>query len=144
MASSNYGAVAMQKTLLKVFLVIGILLLPFAFKREKVKDWLLVFFLKGYISSFVAQLVVRNKNISYPIRLLPSFLNISVVFDYLLFPLLCVFYNRTSLFSKPIYVFIQSLLYSMPMTILEVILEKYTDLIKYKNNWNWNWIITYL
>lgn len=131
----------MQKLLLKIFLGIGILLLPFAFKREKLKDWLLIFFLKGYISSFFARIVVRNKQISYPIRIMPKFFDISIVFDYLLFPILCVFYNRTSLTSKFGSIIVQSLLYSTPMTVIEILLERYTDLIKYKKKWNW--LITY-
>ncbi|MGJ9386164.1 CBO0543 family protein [Salipaludibacillus sp. CF4.18] len=130
-----------QKNILRIVLVLGFLQLPFAFKREKLKDWLLVFFLKGYISSFIASVVVKNKNITFPIRFMPKYFDISVVFDYLLFPLLCVFFNRTTLTSKPTQCFFQSLCYSLPMTIIEIILERYTDLINYKKNWNW--IITY-
>jgi hypothetical protein len=132
----------MQKPLLKLFFSIGFLLIPFAFKRKNLKDWLLVFFVKGYISSFIATIVVNNKQISYPVRFIPKFFRISVLFDYFLFPILCVFFNRTTLSSKPIHVVYQSLLYSLPMTILEIFLEKYTKLIRYKHNWNW--IITYI
>lgn len=131
----------MQKHLLRLILGTGILLIPFAFKREKLKDWLLIFFLKGYISSFIDQMIVKNRHISYPIRFLPKYFNYSVLFDYLLFPLLCVFYNRTSLTSKPLSIFLQSFIYSLPMTLFEAIVEKYTKLIKYRNNWNW--LITY-
>ncbi|WP_367617684.1 CBO0543 family protein [Salirhabdus salicampi] len=132
----------MKKQLLNIFLIIGIVLIPFAFKREKLKDWLLIFFLKGYISSFISFIVVNNKQISYPIRFMPKFFKISIIFEYLLFPLLCVFYNRTSLTSKPVSILIQSMLYSMPITIIEVLLERKTDLIKYHSKWNWK--ITFL
>ncbi|MBM7660349.1 hypothetical protein JOC85_001116 [Bacillus mesophilus] len=132
----------MQKKLLFLFLGIAFILLPFAFKRERLKEWLLVFFLKGYVSSFIGKLVVKNKHISYPIRFMPKYFNSSILFEYLLFPLLCVFYNRTSLQSKPVSIILQSLLYSTPMTIIEVLLERYTDLIKYKRKWNW--VITYV
>ncbi len=131
----------MDRKLLRIFLLIGILLIPFTFKREKLKDWMLIFFLKGYISSFIAKVVVRNQNIHYPIRLMPKFFDISIVFDYLLFPILCVVFNRTSLHSKPLSIFLQSLVFSLPMTVIELILERYTDLIKYKKGWNW--MITY-
>ncbi|XQY91393.1 CBO0543 family protein [Metabacillus sp. HB246100] len=131
----------MEKKILKTLLCIGLLLFPFAFKRENLKENLLIFFLKGYLSSFIATVLVKNKNISYPIRLMPKYFSISVVFDYLLFPILCIFFNQTSLNSRPLMIVFQSLLYSMPMTILEVLFEKYTDLIKYKHHWNW--LITY-
>lgn len=132
----------MEKRLLRIFFGIGLLLLPFAFKRVRLKDWLLVFFLKGYLSSFIGTVIVKNKNIKYPIRIFPEYFRISILFDYFLFPLLCVFYNRTSLRTKPILTFIQAFLYSVPITIIEFFLEKYTDLIEYRKSWNW--LITYV
>ena len=132
----------MQKKLLRIILGVGLLLIPFAFKREKLKDWLLIFFLKGYISSFLDQIIVKKKQISYPVRFMSKYFDSSILFDYLLFPLLCVFYNRTSEKSNLHSIFLQSFIYSTPMTVLEVILEKNTNLIRYKKNWNW--LITYL
>ena len=132
----------MQKKLLRIILGVGLLLIPFAFKREKLKDWFLIFFLKGYISSFLDQIIVKKKHISYPVRFMSKYFDSSILFDYLLFPILCVFYNRTSEKSNLHSIFLQSFIYSTPMTVLEVILEKNTNLIKY--NKNWNWLITYL
>ncbi|WP_319003536.1 CBO0543 family protein [Bacillus shivajii] len=97
--------------------------------------------MKGYISSFIASFVVKNKNITFPIRFLPKYFDISILFDYLIFPLLCVFFNRTTLKMNPTKSIFLSLCFSFPMTLLEIILERHTDLIKYKRNWNW--IITY-
>ena len=131
----------MQKKLLRIILGVGLLLIPFAFKREKLKDWLLIFFLKGYISSFLDQIIVKKKQISYPVRFMSKYFDSSILFDYLLFPLLCVFYNRTSEKSNLHSIFLQSFIYSTPMTVLEVILEKKTNLIRYKKKWNW--LITY-
>ena len=131
----------MQKKLLRIILGVGLLLIPFAFKREKLKDWLLIFFLKGYISSFLDQIIVKKKRISYPVRFMSKYFDSSILFDYLLFPLLCVFYNRTSEKSNLHSIFLQSFIYTTPMTVLEVILEKKTNLIRYKKNWNW--LITY-
>ena len=131
----------MQKKLLRIILGVGLLLIPFAFKREKLKDWLLIFFLKGYISSFLDQIIVKKKQISYPVRFMSKYFDSSLLFDYLLFPLLCVFYNRTSEKSNLHSIFLQSFIYTTPMTVLEVILEKKTNLIRYKKNWNW--LITY-
>ena len=131
----------MQKKLLRIVLGVGLLLIPFAFKREKLKDWLLIFFLKGYISSFLDQIIVKKKQISYPVRFMSKYFDSSILFDYLLFPILCVFYNRTSEKSNLHSIFLQSFIYSTPMTVLEVILEKKTNLIRYKKKWNW--LITY-
>ena len=131
----------MQKKLLRIILGVGLLLIPFAFKREKLKDWLLIFFLKGYIANFLDQIIVKKKQISYPVRFMSKYFDSSLLFDYFLFPILCVFYNRTSEKSNIRSIFLQSLIYTTPMTVLEVILEKNTNLIRY--NKNWNWLITY-
>ncbi|MCA1029465.1 hypothetical protein LCL95_00305 [Bacillus timonensis] len=131
----------MEKVILRYLLLLGIGLVPFAFQRKNLKEWLLVFFLKGYISSFLANVVVKNKNISYPIRFLPKYFHISILFDYLLFPLLGVFFNRTTYRTKWPSTILQSMLYSAPMTILEVIFERKTGLIRYKKNWSW--VVTY-
>ena len=131
----------MQKKLLRIVLGVGLLLIPFAFKREKLKDWLLIFFLKGYISSFLDQIIVKKKHVSYPVRFMSKYFDSSILFDYLLFPILCVFYNQTSEKSNLHSIFLQSFIYSTPMTALEVILEKKTNLIRY--NKKWNWLITY-
>ena len=131
----------MQKNLLRIIFGIGIFLIPFAFKREKLKDWLLIFFVKGYISSLINQIIVKKKHIVYPVRFMSKYFDLSILFDYFLFPLLCVFFNRTSEKSNLLSIFVQTFLYSTPMTILEVFLEKYTKLIKYKKGWNW--VITY-
>ena len=127
---------------MRIILGIGLLLIPFAFKREKLKDWLLIFFLKGYISSFIDQIIVKKKKIVYPVRFMSKYFESSILFDYLLFPILCVFYNRTSENSNLKSILLQPFIYSTPMMILEIILEKYTNLIKYKRDWNW--MITYL
>ena len=132
----------MQKKLLRIVLGVGLLLIPFAFKREKLKDWLLIFFLKGYIASLLDQIIVKKKHVSYPVRFMSKYFDSSILFDYLLFPLLCVFYNRTSEKSNLNSIFLQPFIYSTPMTVLEVILEKNTNLIKYKKKWNW--LITYV
>ena len=131
----------MQKKLLRIILGVGLLLIPFAFKREKLKDWLLIFFLKGYISSFLDQIIVKKKHVAYPVRFMSKYFDSSILFDYLLFPILCVFYNRTSEKSNLHSIFLQPFIYSTPMTVLEVILEKKTNLIRYKKKWNW--LITY-
>lgn len=128
--------VNLDKKLLRIFSGIGIFLIPFAFRRNNLKDWLLVFFIKGYISSILATILVQKKKFRYPVRLVPNIFKISMIYDYLLFPLLGVFFNQTTLNSKPIQIFFQSLLFSTPMTIVEALLERYTKLIEYKKGWN--------
>ncbi|MGF9738948.1 CBO0543 family protein [Priestia megaterium] len=60
-----------------------------------------------------------------------------MLFDYILFPITCVFYNQLTKDSRIIQCLLKVLYFSIPMTIAELWLEKNTRLIKYKNGWNW-------
>ncbi|WP_423808705.1 CBO0543 family protein [Pontibacillus yanchengensis] len=101
------------------------------------KDWVLIFFMKCFISSLVDKITVSCGWIEYPVRLFPRFLKISVLFDYLLFPLLCVWFNQTSYTSNMKSILLQAFwIYSLPVTIFETWLERKTDLIRYKR-WSW-------
>jgi hypothetical protein len=92
--------IAFAEKIIKFFCCLGLLLIPFAFKRENLKEWLLVFFVKGYITSFIGHFAVKGKQVSYPIRFLPKFFKINIVFDYSLFPILCFFIIEHHFFQR--------------------------------------------
>lgn len=118
-------------------LIFGILSFSFSFLKKPRKDWFIVFFLKGFLSSLIAKVAVSNRWLEFPFRLFPKVYKISIVFDYLIFPLACVWYNQTTYSSKLKGILFQAIfLYSLPMTIFEYWLERNTKLIKY-NNWTW-------
>jgi hypothetical protein len=110
--------------------------MPNVLKREPKKDWIIVFLLKCLVSGFLGSIIAGKKLLEFPVRLFPFAFKSSVVYDNLLFPLLCVFYNQTSYQSKLSSMIAQAFLYSLPMTGIEYILEKKTNLIKY-NKWTW-------
>ncbi|WP_312094692.1 CBO0543 family protein [Niallia sp.] len=115
----------------------GIGLLPVIFRKKPVKEWFLVFFFKGYLSSFVDSVVTSEKWLNFPVRFLPKHFQINVLFDYLLFPITCVVYNQISHHSKLPGIILKSFYLSIPMTIVEALLEKYTKLISYRKGWYW-------
>ncbi|WP_419956521.1 CBO0543 family protein [Neobacillus niacini] len=79
--------------------------------------WLLVFFIKSYYASLVDKLVVNTSYVKYPTRF-PKQVKTSVVFDYILFPISCVFYNQLTKDSHILQCHIKVLYFSVPMTIL--------------------------
>ncbi|WP_370464997.1 CBO0543 family protein [Neobacillus kokaensis] len=97
----------------------------------------MVFCIKAFYSGFIDSFVVSHKKVVYPVRLLPNVFHINILFDLLLFPIVCVLYNkltyRTSLLKTVSSVFI----FSTPILLGEIWAEKNTKLIKYKNNWSW-------
>ncbi len=129
----------MDKKLLKFFWGLGLLLVPFAFRRKHLKTLLLTFFIKGYLVSFIDQIVVKRKQLKYPVRNFQNYFKTSILFDYFLFPLLCVFYHRTTEKKKGLAILLNAFFYSIPVTLIEGILEKKTNLIHYKNQWT-RWI----
>ncbi|MFC0562448.1 CBO0543 family protein [Halalkalibacter alkalisediminis] len=120
-----------ERLILKMLTVVGFLLLPFMYKRP-VKDWVLVFFLKAFYSLFLDSIVVSKKRINYPIRLLPNYFKAHILFDCLLFPMICVLYNQITYRSTLVGIFFKVFLFSVPMTLLEHFAERYTKLIKYR------------
>ncbi|RYI24971.1 hypothetical protein EVU96_25270 [Bacillus infantis] len=131
-----------EKSILYSLLAFGIITLPFSFLRTPRKEWFTVFFLKGFLSSMIAMVAVAYKWIEYPVRFLPKIYRISIIFDYLLFPLTCVWYNQTSYKSNLKGILFQAFfLYSLPMTVTEYWIEKKTQLIDYKK---WTWVHTYV
>lgn len=109
----------------------------FAFRKPPVKDWLIVFFLKGFISFTFNMVFVAYGLISYPVRFLPSIFQSTVVFDLLAYPMLCVFYNQTTYKSNLQGILIQALLYSVPATAFEWWLSEYTQVVKFHDGWSW-------
>ncbi|WP_396652643.1 CBO0543 family protein [Metabacillus sp. KUDC1714] len=61
----------------------------------------------------------------------------NILFDYLLFPILCVFYNQLTFRSNLKGILLKLFLFSIPMTLAEVFFERKTKLIKFNKNWHW-------
>jgi hypothetical protein len=104
--------------------------------KPPMKDWVIVFLLKSYVATFMDTIVVRNGFIKYPVTLFKSF-DISVIFSYLLFPITCVYFNQLSRNSRFTGMLLTCTAFSLPMALTEHFLERKTNLIDYKKNWNW-------
>lgn len=98
------------------------------------KDWLMVFLLKGYIASILDNLLVKKGYLKYPVSLFKTF-DISVLFSYILFPVTCIYFNQVTKNSGIIAIFSKCILFSLPSAFAEHWIEKKTDLIKYKKGW---------
>jgi hypothetical protein len=129
-----------EKTIItSAYMIIIFLLIKFV-PKDKLRHAVLPFLFKQAITCFFGLLVVEKKLIEYPYR--PFFKKIykgSFCFEYFFYPVFCVFFNlyypdKRSALIKGIYY----LVYSTIITGLEVLLVKYTKLIRYKK-WNWYW-----
>lgn len=128
----------METYMLWSLLLLGIILLVFSLRKPPITQWLLTFLLNAYISVFIGVVVVEHKMLEYPIKFLPDFFDSSLLFEYLLFPVVCVYFYQTTYRSPFLAIIGQAFLYCGTLTAVEVLLEKHTDLIEY-HTWTWGY-----
>ncbi|MCZ8518377.1 MULTISPECIES: CBO0543 family protein [Paenibacillus] len=119
-----------------------IILLIACIPKDKVRDAHVIFLFKQVLTWLIGLLVVEKGLIEYPNREFPHASGTSFSFEYFIFPAICVVFNlrypegKSTLFKICWWLFFPSW-----MTASEVILETYTDLIRYKN---WTWYYTWI
>jgi hypothetical protein len=126
--------------LLSVYGIATILL--FFIPKSKIRLAVVAFLFKQIITFLIGLVVVEYGLIKYPVRLFPTINRTSFTYEYYVFPITCAMFNvwypnnRSTLFQVGYYV-----LFSSVLTITEVFIEKYTNLIKYIH---WEWYITWI
>jgi hypothetical protein len=130
----------MERIILWFSLLLAVVLLFLSFKKAPIKDWVIVYLLQAYLAIFVGVIVIEEKMLAYPVRFLPKYFDSNILYEYLILPVVCVYFNQTTYHSNIPSIILQNITYTSVVTIIEVVLEKYTNLIKYKN---WNWMYTF-
>lgn len=127
-------------TIVTVYVVAtGILL---ATPKDKIRLAVVAFLFKQVITFLIGLVVVELGLLEYPVRLFASINRTSFTYEYYAFPVACAAFNvwypqhRSSLIQAGYYVG-----YCSVLTVVEVILEKYTEIIKYIH---WEWYITWI
>lgn len=130
--------------LLSVYIVTTALL--FSIPRDKIRLAMVAFLFKQVITFLIGIVVVELNLIEYPVRLFASINRTSFTYEQYVFPAICAIFivwypvHRSSIIQSGYYIGFSSVL-----TISEVIIEKYTNLIKYIH-WEWyiSWLTIYL
>ncbi|MFT9494440.1 CBO0543 family protein [Anaerosolibacter sp.] len=110
--------------------------------RNRSREAWLVFLFKMFLTWIFGLLVVELDMIEYPVRFFMEASMTSFTFEFFVYPAICVLFNlhypeKKSSISQWMYYVI----YCSVISIIEVILEKYTNLIIYINwEWYWTWI----
>ncbi len=130
----------MEIILLIIFYILGTILFLVSLKKAPRKDWLLIYFITAYFAVFLGNLLVDYHLLKYPVTIFKH-LKGSVLFEFLLFPVICVYYYQTTYHSHISGVILQAVVYSGGLTLVEFFLEKYTNLIKYLQ---WEWYFTWI
>lgn len=135
----------MERIILWSLLIIGVTLLFSSLRKPPIKNWILIFSLSSYFSTFFGVLVVEEKMLEYPVRFLSNYFSSSLLYEYLLFPVVCIYFYQTTYRSRYLNIVLQCILYTTVLTIIEIFFERYTELIKYHTwTWKYTFISTFL
>lgn len=121
--------------------LLGLLLLVFAVDWHYFRDWVVVFLYKSLLDSLWGTAAVTLNLLEYPFRQLPQFYKTSLLFEYWIFPILCLLYNQVTRKLGFRLILVYAILFSAVMTAIEYPLELYTELIKYHK---WSWYMTFI
>lgn len=96
------------------------------------RENLVIFFSKGVLATLIDAYVVGKKRIEYPVRPFPNIFKTNIVYDILFFPLLSVIWVKLSYNDNFWKILLKSLLFSVPMSLGQWYLQKYSKLFKWK------------
>ncbi|MCM3118252.1 hypothetical protein M3610_23785 [Neobacillus sp. MER 74] len=135
----------MERIILWSLLIIGITLLIYSLRKPPIIKWIGIFALSSYFSTFFGVLVVEEEMLEYPVRFLSNYFSSSLLYEYLLFPVVCIYFYQTTYCSRYFNIVLQGILYTTVLTIIEILFERYTELIKYHTwTWKYTFISTFL
>jgi len=110
--------------------------------KEKIRESFVIFMFKQLMTWLIGLVVAELKLLEYPIRSFAYATKASFDFEYFFYPSFCVLFNLYYPEGKRIS---QQILYYFyyctVLTMIEVLVEKYTNILEYLN---WTWYITYI
>jgi hypothetical protein len=121
-----------------VITILGLILLT---PRDKIREAHVLFLFKQALTWVTGLLVVEFRWIEYPVREFQIATATSFSFEYLIYPSVCIVLVLRFPFHKSIWHKIGwFVLFPTTITIVEVLIERYTNLIKYIT-WTWYWTL---
>ncbi|WP_184662963.1 CBO0543 family protein [Texcoconibacillus texcoconensis] len=127
-----------EKKFLWALFGLGIIAFPWViFRKAPLKDWVIVYFIVGFVSGIIDNIVTAKGFLRYPVKAFPRFFNVSCTFDFVVCPLMNVIYNQVTYHDKPHKTVLKLFLFITPMTLFETFLEKNTNLIQWRMGWKW-------
>jgi len=129
-----------------IITIIGLVLLT---PRDKIREAAVAFMFKQVQTWLFGMTVVEYRLLAYPVREFPFASRTSFSFEYFIYPAVCVVFVLRFPEHKPmLYRIGWYLFFPTWMTILEVLIERYTNLVRYLHwAWYWTWVtllITFL
>lgn len=127
--------------LLCMWLVTTAMLLIFI-PKGRIREAIVIFLFKQLITWLIGLMVVELRLIEYPVRIFSYANKTSFYFEFYVYPAICVVFNLH--YPKNRRIIRQALYYiyfCTGITIIEVLVEQYTDVVTYLN---WHWTVTWV
>ncbi len=122
------------------WLITSTLLIIFT-PKEKIRQAIVVFMFKQLLTWLLGLTVAELGLIEYPVRSFAKATKTSFDFEYFIYPAFCVLFNLHYPRTKKLIVeFLYYFSFCTALTIIEIIVEKNTNIINYIH---WTWYITW-
>ena len=128
-----------ERNILKFLWILGLIIFPTLFMKPIKERWI-VFLLNSTLNQYLNNFLVSTNKLVYPVRIKNEKLYTqgSILYDSVLCPIVTVWYHQATKKPKGVFDFLmKTIIFVSPQIIVEILLEKYTKLIKYKNGWKW-------
>lgn len=110
--------------------------------KNKFREAQVIFFFKQLMTWVLGLTVAQLRLIEYPVREFAYASKVSFSFEYFIYPAICVVFNLHYPEGKSlIRQFMHFFYFCTVMTIIEVICERYTNILKYIH---WTWYATWI
>lgn len=125
--------------------ILSLLLILFI-PRQKRRLAIVAFLFKQWITCIFGHAVVELQLLAYPIRELADVSRTSITYEYMAYPMTCAVFNAYYPSHQRRWIqFGYYVLFTTVLTVVEVLIEQYTDLIRYVRwNWFWSWATIFL
>ncbi|WP_197081007.1 CBO0543 family protein [Gordoniibacillus kamchatkensis] len=132
----------MERILTRLLTIACVASVPFVFQRKNLLLHLTIFFAKGVLSTCLDSHCIKSKRIEYPVRPFPKVFDTNILYDLFMYPLLSVIWVRWSINDNLKTTLLKSLVFSVPMSIAQAIMEKTTNLFSWKRWSIWHTFVS--
>ncbi|MFB5193660.1 CBO0543 family protein [Neobacillus sp. KR4-4] len=135
---------------LEWWILLGVWLLSsgllFLIPKQKIRLAITSFVFMQAVTWMFGLIVVEVGLLTYPVRLFAKANRASFTYEFFAYPAVAVIFNVFyPHFSRKLIKFLYYGAYCTALTIPEVLIEKYTDLLEYHHwTWFWTWITLFL
>ena len=132
-----------DRWILIIILVVSVIAVFILVPRTKIRDAWVIFLSLQVITWPAGLFAVEMKWIEYPIQLFAfdnHFNRSSLTFEFFLFPVTAIIFNLYFPIKQKKWTILYYLVFTGFFTGLEVLLERYTDLVQY-HKWKWYWTL---